>query len=458
MNTGTRQDILGWRKLNSSWALSGGTYTFTAKFDDGYTETKSVAFSPASVTPVDPASMKATIFQDGSISFSWLLPQGTTQNYLVRIRSVDGTKEYYASTPPVTNLSTVTAWYDSATPSLSLRAMEVGQMYKWSVWAYSMDGSTMVRTESAPFMYNPWPVYDPTTAVFNENSSVLTHPYMPAALGFRANYSGTGSFAGYSRYLEAVGVEVVDGVKCLKVVEKGTGNNPNPDLDADWSFTWFAQDSNGNIWALKHYEAKEDRTETLGKANAVMWMPASLVTGQIFRQIEEQFAEVAASGVTVSQLTTGLGPYTNSLRILSAYPYANRSGQQVNAGINYDLTSLAPGVGIVKEQWNINSQTIGWDLQSVVRPLIIGDVSGNGAVGLDAAILALQIAQGLKPAGVNLGADANGDGKIGLAEAIYLLQVLGQLRDAGQPGASVTSTTTTTTTTMTTTTTTTIRP
>jgi hypothetical protein len=57
-----------------------------------------------------------------------------------------------------------------------------------------------------------------------------------------------------------------------------------------------------------------------------------------------------------------------------------------------------------------------------------GDVDGDGAVTMADAIFALQIAERINPAGVNLSADVNNDGRIGLAEAIYILQKVAEMR------------------------------
>ena len=58
-----------------------------------------------------------------------------------------------------------------------------------------------------------------------------------------------------------------------------------------------------------------------------------------------------------------------------------------------------------------------------------GDISSNGVVGLEDALLALQILSRTTPSQpVSLEADINGDGKIGMAEAIYIMQVLAELR------------------------------
>ena len=68
-------------------------------------------------------------------------------------------------------------------------------------------------------------------------------------------------------------------------------------------------------------------------------------------------------------------------------------------------------------------------LSKYYRAYMVGDISGNADVGLEDAILALQIASGITPTqSVDLSADINGDSKIGIAEAIYILQEVSELR------------------------------
>ncbi len=64
-------------------------------------------------------------------------------------------------------------------------------------------------------------------------------------------------------------------------------------------------------------------------------------------------------------------------------------------------------------------------------PPVPGDVNGDRTVTLADAILALQIAAGVTPAGqaVTNTADINNDGRIGMAEAIYILQKMAGLRE-----------------------------
>lgn len=62
-----------------------------------------------------------------------------------------------------------------------------------------------------------------------------------------------------------------------------------------------------------------------------------------------------------------------------------------------------------------------------LQPSLFGDVSGNGEVTLEDAILALQVVSGLTPTVVPTG-DVNTDSRIGLPEAIYVLQEVSGLR------------------------------
>jgi len=60
--------------------------------------------------------------------------------------------------------------------------------------------------------------------------------------------------------------------------------------------------------------------------------------------------------------------------------------------------------------------------------LIRGDVNDDSQVDLADAILALQVAAGQRPAGLNAVVDVDGNGRIGMAEAVYVLQTAAELR------------------------------
>ena len=67
-----------------------------------------------------------------------------------------------------------------------------------------------------------------------------------------------------------------------------------------------------------------------------------------------------------------------------------------------------------------------WDYASLN---ISGDLDGNGALGLEDAILALRVlTRKASGATVHSDHDPDHDGKIGLSDALYILQSLADLR------------------------------
>lgn len=75
--------------------------------------------------------------------------------------------------------------------------------------------------------------------------------------------------------------------------------------------------------------------------------------------------------------------------------------------ITFDYTGFtSPENNYAKTSWRIN-----------------GDISSNGTVSLEDAIMALQLCTGITPgSSVHAGADVSGDYRIGIAEATYVLQ------------------------------------
>lgn len=78
----------------------------------------------------------------------------------------------------------------------------------------------------------------------------------------------------------------------------------------------------------------------------------------------------------------------------------------------------------VNSEGNTSTRTL---LRFTIQAPLKGDVSGNGEIGLDDAVLALQVAAGLGPVVLSTG-DVNADGRVGLQEAIYVIQSLSGLR------------------------------
>jgi hypothetical protein len=195
--------------------------------------------------------------------------------------------------------------------------------------------------------------------VFGLSSAVIGNTYLPLDLGKRLKFTGTGTLAGYGRYIESAGADVIDTVKCLKVLVKGNGNDPDPDKDQEWSYQWIAQDTTGSVWLFQEYVDVSGVTETMvyGKDGAILLMPATPVEGMIVMQAEGEYGVVEETGVTVD-LSTGLGPFGNSLKIKFHYTEPAPGGTK-------DIY-FAPGVGIVKEEWNDGDSATGWELEEVV--------------------------------------------------------------------------------------------
>jgi chitinase len=348
LSTEARLGFKVWSKFLDLTAGSYGEYTFEVEFSDGHTEYYNKTLNEIPVTPVDSSNMEAIIHPDGAITFSWDPPEGVTgQNYQVRIRSADGSKEYYCS--PMLNDGT------QVTPSFwDLRALEHGQTHQWFVRAYDQNYNTMEQGGSLAFLYDPFPIYDATSAVFGSDSAVVTNTYWTLRLGGKLTYTGTGTQDGYGRYLEAVDVEEIDSVSCLKLLKRGFGNHPDPDKDPHFDYYWVARDNEGNVWVLQLYSSEEDETSVLGKSNAMMLMPANPIVGQIFQQLGEDYGQVQDMDTAVPQLSTGLGPFLDCLKL------RHRGG-----AIEY----FAPNIGLVKDVWDDGAS--GWEL-------VEADTDGDG--------------------------------------------------------------------------------
>jgi len=200
--------------------------------------------------------------------------------------------------------------------------------------------------------------------VFGGDSADLTHSYSPLSANMMLKYAGTGTYAGYGRYYHVIGTEVVDSISCLRVMIKGHGNNTDPDADTEWSTVWLAQDTSSVVWVFKLHDALSEKTTELGKANAMVWAPATFVVGQRFGEIGDSYREAVETGITVS-LGTGLAPYTDCIKVKWVQ------------GANEDFYYLAPGVGIVKEEWNDGGLTNGWELVEVLTRAVADELVLN---------------------------------------------------------------------------------
>ena len=198
--------------------------------------------------------------------------------------------------------------------------------------------------------------------VFGSESANITHSYSPLFAKMIVKYTGTGTYAGYGRYCQVVGTEVVDSVTCLKVVIRGHGNNTDPDADTEWYTVWLAQDESGAVWVLKYYDSLSGTTWELGRANAVVLAPVTFAVGQRFGEMGDSYGEVLETGVTVD-LSTGLGSYAECVKVKWV------------EGADEDFYYLAPGVGIVKEEWNEGGLTNGWELVEILTDAVADELA-----------------------------------------------------------------------------------
>jgi len=198
---------------------------------------------------------------------------------------------------------------------------------------------------------------------FGSNSSKLTNRYMPMKVGDKLTYKSYGWPATFYIYTNAIAQENIDSVKCLKV--KTTTSN----LPSYAEYDWYAQDTSGNIWILQYQDAESGYLEHYGSADAIMVMPSIVNVGTHLSEDET----VVAAGVTVSQLSTGKGPYYNCIKTKIVYQ---------DGDIDYQY--YAPGVGIVKIEANDDGGTNGVEISDVfIRPpsmpwisLLLDDESG----------------------------------------------------------------------------------
>ncbi|MDA3897153.1 MAG: zinc dependent phospholipase C family protein [Desulfobacteraceae bacterium] len=253
---------------------------------------------------------------------------------------------------------------------------------------------------------------------FNTNSATFTNPFMTTGvniIGKRSEYAGFGTWDGYGHYIETVGTEVVDSVECLKILVRGNGNDPDPDIDPEWYYEWLAEDTDQCIWMLQVYNGMSDTTSTFGAADACLTLPADPVVGQVFFDYDKEIINTSAS---VPQLGTGAGPFFNCLEIKVSDHYPFVEGERTEY--------YAPGNWVVKIEKNVGAN--GWELK--LRGDINGDITGDGNIDLPDAILALQIVAGIIPSqNIYLAADVNGDNKIGIEEAVYILEKVVGIRE-----------------------------
>jgi len=179
-------------------------------------------------------------------------------------------------------------------------------------------------------------------AEFGTNSAALTHRYFPMELGDKLVYRSYGFSFVIEIALEAIAVEVIDSVECLKIYE-------SPD-----TYYWMAEGIAGDIWLLKKFDSEFNETTFYGKKNAALVIPKNLSVGAILWQGEPEEEEVIATGITLPVLRTGLGPYFNCVKTKIDWG---------NGDLDYNY--YAPDVGIVKFEFNDDGGINGIELKEI---------------------------------------------------------------------------------------------
>jgi hypothetical protein len=110
----------------------------------------------------------------------------------------------------------------------------------------------------------------------------------------------------------------------------------------EFTESWVARDISGDIYFLKYWDGESSTPVVLGKDNAVRLMPKNPQVGDII------FGDktIVEMGVTVPQLSTGLGPFTNCLKTVET---------------DGDIVYYAPNIGMVKKEYTDGFS--GWELK-----------------------------------------------------------------------------------------------
>ena len=176
-------------------------------------------------------------------------------------------------------------------------------------------------------------------AEFGSNSANMSNAYLPAKIGIATFFTGFGDRSLQYEYTHIVGTDTVDGVKCVRVISLRTESS-------EFTESWVASDISGDIYFLKYWDGESATPVVLGKDNAMQLMPKNPVVGDII------FGDktIVKMGVTVPQLSTGLGPFSNCIKAMET---------------DDDIVYYAPDIGMVKKE---NASSFGgWELKEIVN-------------------------------------------------------------------------------------------
>ena len=178
-----------------------------------------------------------------------------------------------------------------------------------------------------------------SAAEFGSNSAAINNAYLTPKMGTAQFFTGYGTKSLQYEYTHIVGTDTVDGVKCVRVISLRTESS-------EFSETWVAQDISGDIYYLKYWDGEDSTPVVLGKDNAVKLMPKNPKVGDIIFGDKE----IVQMEVTVPQLSTGLGPFTNCLKTVET---------------DDDIVYYAPNIGEVKKEYT--DGVSGWELMEIIE-------------------------------------------------------------------------------------------
>lgn len=238
--------------------------------------------------------------------------------------SVDGTWGLL-NTFVLTNLAEAGYW----------SATEYGVESPTDAWLFSLaDGKQDFTDKNSLFRaiaVHPGEVAVPpivvTPAPFGPDSANITNIYFPMQVGDLRKYEGTDSLDGYGRYWKVETTEIVSGVNCVKVLVRGDGNDPDPDLDPNWHYGWFAQDQDQNVWLLQLYSGIDDSLSTMWPGQPILWMPGFPAIGQQVMDFgDDVIPQVLDAGLTFSFSEPNRAPISGVIKIANDY-FAPHIGQ-----------------------------------------------------------------------------------------------------------------------------------
>jgi streptogramin lyase len=325
-------------------------------------------FDGAWSSPAAPSNLTATPVSSQQIELNWTDNSANEDGFRIEYGEEPGDWQEFATVD-----SGVTTYNDIIVPS--------GTTYYFRVRAHNSIGDSGYSNEAdaaTPAGQVP--------SGFNASSATLTNTYVAGQKGLFSTYAGYGSISGCSRYIKAVTIQTIDTVECLRLLVKGNGNHPDPDQDPEWASICLAEDTAHNVWLFEFHMVNGDEEQTImfNKDSALLWMPVNPKEGDILRQFGfNEYDQIVESGVTVQQLNTGQGPYTDCFMLAEA-------GEDVIKAEYY-----CPGSGMVREIYQGWGDTYIWEIDqnSLLNP---GDVSGTvfeyaggQATGLEGAVITI---------------------------------------------------------------------